>query len=1194
MRYFIEPTTQNPKYPCGICSKNVSQRHRAIQCDSCNFWNHIKCDQIDTKTYEELKKSNNVEKYYCKLCKEENSENESNNSNPQLTPTSNTDIPNVENQEYHCRICSKKVGHKHKAVQCDLCDYWNHIKCDGIDNKTYETLKKSDESEKYLCKLCKEETFVFQKLSDDEFFTSIVKNIDIKEDLNLRISPTSTLKTLFNDFSSHNKDEPSPISCSYYDISTRIPYARNCNHSMFHLNLASLGLHKEELVTSLSLLEFEFDMIAISETRIIAGIDPIYDLSLNGYNHYQTPTECDKGGVIIYVKNYIDIKRRTDLEEKMYKSCELESVFLEIINEGKKNEIFGCVYRHPTMSIDYFNKTFFNEFIDKLASENKVSYLSGDFNIDLLKIETDTSINDFYNSLTSNLFVPHITLPTRITSHSQTLIDNIYSNDPHFAEGVSGNFTFSISDHLAQFLIMPRKDNRLPKKHNFQRRNLKNYDKAQLVADVIDINWPEVLSIERGDAQHSYEMFNKKMNEILDTHVPLKKLNKKELRLQAKPWITPGIVKSIKRRDKLLRKFITTKEINRKNELHTQYKTLRNQIVSIIRKSKKLHYQTYFTENAKDIRKTWTGIKNIINIRTLTKGQPTSMLIDKNLITDPTKIAEGFNSYFSSIAEKLQQNLSFGDNNFMKYLNQPLNNNFLFKSADTNEIILIIVSLENSKATGPNSIPTEILKLIKPNICYPLKELINLSFATGVYPDLLKIAEVIPIFKNKGDQLLVSNYRPISLLSNINKIFEKLVYSRLYSFLTLHNCIYELQFGFRAKHSTNHALLSLTEMIREALDESNFACGIFIDLQKAFDTVDHQILLKKLEYYGIRGIANNWFRSYLTNRQQFVSVNGFNSKQRTMNYGVPQGSVLGPLLFLIYINDLSKAIKFCTTHHFADDTNLLFVDKSLKKIQKYVNLDLKFLCKWLKANKISLNASKTELIIFRDPKKISKHELKIKIDGKKLIPSRFVKYLGVLIDCHLTWKAHAMELHPKLSRAIGMLCKIRHFVNHETLCMIYYGIFSSILMYGSQIWGHHEGVVKKLQILQNKALRIMNFCPPRTSATPLFKNCEILKLTDYISLQDFMYVHDNMKGNLPVSLTGNFSFVNTVNNTRSELYHQVDKLRTRTILYGSKSIKSKSVEIWNFINEIFYKEQLHEKSRQSCKIFLKKFFIECY
>ena len=252
--------------------------------------------------------------------------------------------------------------------------------------------------------------------------------------------------------------------------------------------------------------------------------------------------------------------------------------------------------------------------------------------------------------------------------------------------------------------------------------------------------------------------------------------------------------------------------------------------------------------------------------------------------------------------------------------------------------------------------------------------------------DNLKISKVIPVFKDKGNYLECNNYRPISLLSNINKIIEKLMHERLYSFLSKHKCIYDRQFGFRNRHSTNHALLDLIEDIRNAMDNNKFAVGVFVDLQKAFDTVDHNILLNKLDHHGIRGVANNWFKSYLSNRNQFVIKNGVNSDLQSMKIGVPQGSVLGPLLFLIYINDLHSTITFCTTRHFADDTNLVIKNKSLKQLKKQLNFDLCKLVSWLKANKISLNKSKTEMLIFRHPNKTLDYDLKIKLDGKKIYP----------------------------------------------------------------------------------------------------------------------------------------------------------------------------------------------------------------
>ena len=313
-----------------------------------------------------------------------------------------------------------------------------------------------------------------------------------------------------------------------------------------------------------------------------------------------------------------------------------------------------------------------------------------------------------------------------------------------------------------------------------------------------------------------------------------------------------------------------------------------------------------------------------------------------------------------------------------------------------------------------------------------------------------------------------------------------------------------------------------------------------------------------------------------------------------MKYGVSQGSVLGPLLFLIYINDLHNAIRHSVVHHFADDTNLLYVSENLKTIQNKINQDLKSLCTWLRANKISLNASKTELIIFRDPRKKMKMDLKIKIDGKKLVPCSSVKYLGVYLDCHLNWNTHRTELSTKLSRGIGMLSKIRYYVDKDTLRMVYHGIFSSLLIYGSQIWGQHNAITKKLQILQNKALRIMNFQPPRTSATPLFKMSNILKINDHINLQNFLLAYNSLKGFLPQSLQGKMSFCEHPHQTRIMNCLQLSRPPSRTIIYGSKSINARAIEIWNSINKTHSEQKFLDKSHAVCKNFITNLLLDKY
>ena len=265
---------------------------------------------------------------------------------------------------------------------------------------------------------------------------------------------------------------------------------------------------------------------------------------------------------------------------------------------------------------------------------------------------------------------------------------------------------------------------------------------------------------------------------------------------------------------------------------------------------------------------------------------------------------------------------------------------------------------------------------------------------TGVFPSVFKTEKVVPVFK-EDSRLDYSSYRSISLLSYTEKILEKLMYKRLYTFLNNNN-IYNLKFAFRQQHSTPHALINKTENVRKAPDDENIGCRIFIDLEKAFDTVDHQIMLAKLNHYGIRGISNDWFKSYLSNRNQYVSINGFDSGLTTINCGVPQGSVLGPLLFLLYINDPNQAIKFCKV--FADDTNLLYLSNSNKKLNKLVNAELKYLVNWLNANKILLNVKKNEMVIFKSKQKKLEGVLKIKLCCRRLYPAESFSFIFLFFN----------------------------------------------------------------------------------------------------------------------------------------------------------------------------------------------------
>ena len=437
-----------------------------------------------------------------------------------------------------------------------------------------------------------------------------------------------------------------------------------------------------------------------------------------------------------------------------------------------------------------------------------------------------------------------------------------------------------------------------------------------------------------------------------------------------------------------------------------------------------------------------------------------------------------------------------------------------------------------------------------------------MSLRSGVFPSELKLAKVVPIFK-AGDTSAINNYRPISVLSFFSKVFEKIVYNHVLDFIDDNNVLYDYQYGFRHSHSTQQAIITLVDRITKSLDKGHIAITILLDLKKAFDTVDHRILLRKLYAYGIRGALLKWFESYLTGRTQYVAFNGTNSDIHYVKCGVPQGSILGPLLFILYMNDICSVSKLLFTLLYADDTCVMLSGKDLNDLIAVLNVELISLCDWLKSNKLSLNTQKTFFMVFHRARLKSANCNDLVIDNASITRVYSAKYLGIIIDVKFNWIEHITYIKNKISKAIGIMYKARQYLNKSSLVNLYYSYVYPYLTYCIEVWGcAYPTHLQCLFLLQKKIIRIITFSHYLAHTEPLFMSLEILPLEKIFyhrcGLMMYKY-HNNL---LPCSISQLYAKNDSIHD------HNTRCSNLLRVPIGSKSFTSVSARIWNVLNNI--------------------------